>query len=238
MILISIINLKTLFHHEIIMAWEQLWHQIDIQAGWTFLSKGGVLMYPLFVCSVLVIAIAMERWLRLRQARTQAETLYGVAERIVNEQDADSAYQHLRVHSGPLAAVLRVLLLSFSQDKGDLEEVALMQARRELRGLNARLPTLGLIAGLAPLIGLMGTVVGMVKAFQQVATIEGAVNPSHLAGGIWEALLTTVAGLAVAIPALIIHHVFDQRVKRYAFEMDYYGSALIRLLSRSESLNA
>jgi biopolymer transport protein ExbB len=95
-----------------------------------------------------------------------------------------------------------------------------------------------LIAGLSPLIGLLGTVVGMVKAFQQVATTQGAVDPSLLAGGIWEALLTTVDGLVVAIPALIVHHALDQRIKRYAYEMDYYSSALIRLLSRSESMHA
>jgi biopolymer transport protein ExbB len=220
------------------MFWDQLLQQIDLQSSWAFFSKGGVLMYPLLLCSVLVVSIAMERWLRLRQARTHAESLYGIAERIVTQQDADSAYAHLRAHTGPLAAVLRALLVSLSQDKADLEEIAYMQARRELRLLNARLPTLNLIAGLAPLIGLLGTVVGMVKAFQQVASAPGAVNPSLLAGGIWEALLTTVAGLVVAIPALIIHHALEQRVKRYAFEMDYYGSALIRLLSRSESLNA
>ena len=220
------------------MFWNQLWQQVDWQSGLAFLSKGGVLMYPLLLCSVLVVAIGLERWLRLRQARSNAEALYGVAERIVTQQDADSAYAHLRSHSGPLAAVLRSLLLSLSQDKADLEDIAMMQGRRELRRLNVRLPTLNLIAGLAPLIGLLGTVVGMVRAFQQVATAQGAVNPGLLAGGIWEALLTTVAGLVVAIPALIIHHALDQRVKRYAFEMDYYSSAFIRLLSRSESMNA
>jgi biopolymer transport protein ExbB len=87
-------------------------------------------------------------------------------------------------------------------------------------------------------MGLLGTVVGMVKAFQQVATAEGAVNPALLASGIWEALLTTVAGLVVAIPALLFHHGLSQRVQRYAFEMEYYSTALIRLLSRSESIDA
>lgn len=102
--------------------------------------------------------------------------------------------------SAALAAVLRALLATPSYEKAGLEDVALMQARRELRQLNTRLPTLHLIAGLAPLMGLLGTVVGMVKAFQQVATAEGAVNPALLASSIWEALLTTVAGLVVAIP--------------------------------------
>lgn len=215
--------------------WDQLWQHIDWQSGWTFLSQGGVLMYPLALCSVLVVSIALERWLRLRQARSDAQALYDTVEDLVTRQDSDHAYAHLRSDTSPLASVFRALLLSFSQDKDDLEDLALMQARREMRRLNTRLPTL--IAGLAPLIGLLGTVVGMVRAFQQVASAQGAVNPSLLAGGIWEALITTVAGLVVAIPALIVHHALDQRVKRYAFEIDYYSSALIRLLSHSESLN-
>ena len=96
--------------------------------------------------------------------------------------------------------MLRAVLESQSRDKGALEEAALMEARRELRLLNLRLPALGLLAGLAPLLGLLGTVIGMIKAFQQVAAAQGAVNPSMLANGIWEALLTTGAGLTVAIP--------------------------------------
>ncbi|HEY7712433.1 MAG TPA: MotA/TolQ/ExbB proton channel family protein, partial [Candidatus Entotheonella sp.] len=125
-----------------------------------------------------------------------------------------------------------------SRDRDALEELALHQARHELQRLSQRLPLLNLIAGLAPLVGLLGTVVGMVKAFQQVAAIQGAVHPGMLANGIWEALLTTVAGLMVAIPAVIFHHVLDQRVKRYAFEMDHYGTLLIHLLCNTEPPNA
>ena len=215
-----------------------LWTQFNVQAAWTFFQQGGLLMYPLLLFSVVVLAIALERWLRLRLARTDAEALYGIVEHLLTHQALERAQAHLQLHPGALAAVWRALLAAPSHDKADLEEVALMHARRELRQLNLRLPTLHLIAGLAPLLGLLGTVVGMVKAFQQVATAAGAVNPALLASGIWEALLTTVAGLVVAIPALLLHHGLVQRVQRYAFEIDYYSTALIRLLSRSESLNA
>jgi len=113
-----------------------------------------------------------------------------------------------------------------------------MQARQEYQRLTRRLSLLNLIAGLAPLVGLLGTVVGMVRAFQTVATSQGAVNPSMLAGGIWEALLTTVAGLSIAIPALLFHHYLDQRVRQFAFQIDHYGTALIRLLSQKEHMDA
>jgi biopolymer transport protein ExbB len=220
------------------MFWDPLWQQIDVQNGWAFISKGGVLMYALLLCSVVVMAIALERWLCLRLARTDADALYGIVEHMATRQALDRAQAHLQLHTGALAAVLRALLAAQSHDETDLEDVAHMQARRELRRLNTRLPTLHLIAILAPLIGLLGTVVGMVKALQQVATAEGAVNPHLLASGIWEALLPIVAGLVVALPAVIFHHALAQRVQRYTFEMDYYSTAVIRLLSRSESINA
>ena len=218
------------------MSWTEIWQGIDWQAGWAFLDKGGGLMYLLLLCSVLVLAITLERWLRIRRARTNTDMLFGPVEGMISRDDMAGAYAHVRFFRGPLAAVLRAVLESHSRERADLEEAALMEARRELRLLNQRLPALSLLAGLAPLLGLLGTVIGMIKAFQQVAAAQGAVNPSLLANGIWEALLTTGAGLSVAIPALIFHHALDQRVKRCAFEMDYFGAALIRLLTgRSET---
>jgi biopolymer transport protein ExbB len=102
---------------------------------------------------------------------------------MLTHQALERVQEHLQLHPGALAAVWRALLAAPSPDKADLEEVALMHARRELRQLNLRLPTLNPIAGLAPLMGLLETVVGMVKAFQQVAMAEGAVNPALLAQG-------------------------------------------------------
>ena len=212
-------------------SWMEIWQDIDWQAGWAFLARGGDLMYLLLLCSVLVLAITLERWLRIRRARTNTEALFGPVESMVSRDDLSGAYAHVRFSRGSVAAVLRAVLESQSRQKADLEEAALMEARRELRLLNTRLPALSLLAGLAPLLGLLGTVIGMIKAFQQVAAAQGAVNPSMLANGIWEALLTTGAGLSVAIPALIFHHGLDQRVKRCAFEMDYFSTALIRLLT-------
>ena len=213
------------------MSWMEIWQDIDWQAGWAFLDRGGGLMYLLLLCSVLVLAITLERWMRIRRARTNTEMLFGPVEAMISRDDMAGAYAHVRFFRGPLAAVLRAVLESTSREKTSLEEAALMEARRELSLLNRRLPALSLLAGLAPLIGLLGTVIGMIKAFQQVAAAQGAVNPSMLANGIWEALLTTGAGLSVAIPAVIFHYALDQRVKRCAFEMDYFGAALIRLLT-------
>ncbi len=216
----------------------RFWEALDLQLMLSWIEKGGVLMWPLILFSILALWIFLERWLHLRRASSDVERLFeAVSEQLANDKQA-SAYQLTRTATGPVSAVFRALLLAPPQSKADLEELAMMQARQEHRRLTQRLPLLNLIAGLAPLMGLLGTVVGMVKAFQTVAAAQGPVNPSMLAGGIWEALLTTVAGLAVAIPALLFHHVLDQRVRQHAFQMDHYGTTLIRMLSQKEQMDA
>ena len=208
-----------------------IWELLHLHTILALLFKGGVLMFPLILFSILALWIFLERWSRLKQAHVDAEHLYDSVRHLVCQDEHQAAHARVRQQPGSLAAVFSALLEVPTLEKTDLEEVAVMQARRELYRLTRRLPLLRLIATLTPLIGLLGTVIGMVKAFQQVAISSGAVNPAMLAGGIWEALLTTVAGLSVAIPSLMFVHVLDQRVKRYAFEMDHYGTALIQLLS-------
>lgn len=216
----------------------RFWEALDLQLVMGWIDKGGVLMWPLMLFSMLTLWIFLERLIHLQRANGDAERLFAtVGEQIANDKPA-SAYQLARTYPGPVAAVLGVILLAPPQSKADLEELAMLQARQEHRRLTRRLPLLNLIAGLAPLIGLLGTVVGMVRAFQTVASAQGPVNPSMLAGGIWEALLTTVAGLVVAIPALFFHHYLDQRVQQLTFQMDHYGTALIRLLTQKEHMDA
>lgn len=125
---------------DVIMFWAPLWQQIDVQNGWVFIGKGVVLIYALLLCSGVVMAIALERWLYLRLARTDADALYGIVEHMATRQALDRAQAHLQLHTGALAAVLRALLAAQSHDETDLENVAHMQARRELRRLNTRLP--------------------------------------------------------------------------------------------------
>jgi len=214
------------------------WNALHLQPVSNLLEKGGVLMFPLLLFSLLVVWIFLDRLVRFYRAAGRPEQLFVAVRECVEKHDWEQAQDRAQAQPGPVAAVLRVLLQAVSRDRDALEELALHQARHELQRLSQRLPLLNLIAGLAPLVGLLGTVVGMVKAFQQVAAAQGAVNPGMLASGIWEALLTTVAGLMVAIPAVIFHHALDQRVKRYAFEMDHYGTLLIRLLCDTEPPNA
>ena len=210
----------------------------NLQTMIGIIEKGGVLMYPLILFSILALWIFLDRWLCLQRARSRPEQLFDAVRQGLLHHGREQAYQQACSRPGPLAALFGAILKAVPQDKADLEELATIQARHELQRLSVRLPLLHLLAGLSPLVGLLGTVMGMVRAFQTVASAEGAVNPSLLASGIWEALLTTVAGLCVAIPALLFHHYLDQRVKSMAFQMDHYGSLLIRLLTHKEHMNA
>jgi biopolymer transport protein ExbB len=202
------------------------------------LERGGMLMYPLLLLSILALWIFLERFYHLKRADSKAAALFDEIKRLLLEGNRDAAVRRAHERPGPVAAVFQVLLQAPFVEKPDLEELATVQGRQELQRLTRRLPLLYLIAGVAPLIGLLGTVMGLVKAFQKVAMAQGVVNPSLLADGIWEALLTTVAGLMIAIPAALFHHYLDQKVKEHTFQINHYGTMLIRLLAATEDVHA
>lgn len=201
-------------------------------------ERGGILMYPLQLSSILALWIFLERLYHLKRANSRAESLFDEVKTLLLSGERDRALRRAHERPGPVAAVFAELLQEPSSTKSDLEEVATIHGRKELKRLTRRLSLLYLIAGLAPLLGLLGTVLGLVKAFQKVATSQGLVNPSLLADGIWEALLTTVVGLCIAIPAYAFHHYLDQKVQEYIFQMNHYGSLLIRLLAVTEDVHA
>lgn len=190
---------------------------------WEFFIKGGPLMYPLLACSILTVVFGLERgWHYLRAARDG-----GAPEKIhtlIEERKIDQALSLATAAPGPVAAVLAEGLRHNGNSRDLLEEVICLRGAAELKRLNQNLHVLDLIGRMAPLMGLLGTVLGMVAAFRQVAGARGAVDPSLLAGGIWEALITTVAGLCVAIPAMILHHFFEDRVRSFAYFMKHYGT--------------
>src|SRR4030066_496434 len=184
-----------------------------------FFLKGGALMYPLLLCSVLTIAYGMERgyhYLRPGRGGGSVDRVRSLAGR----GEFDDALALAEGTPGPVAAVLTEALRNRARDAAALEESVSLKGSIELRRLTRNLHVLELTGRMSPLLGLLGTVLGMVEAFKRVASAQGSVDPSPLAGGIWEALITTVAGLCVAIPALVLHHLFEDRVSSFAFRID------------------
>ncbi len=194
-----------------------------------FFSKGGILMYPLLLGSVLTIAYGIERLYHYVQARHHDAFLPGLR-RLVAEQKFGNALVLAESTPGPVAAIAAEALRRRGFPLAAVEEAVSLRGAQELERMNENLHILELVGRMAPLVGLLGTVLGMVNAFRTVAASQGAVDPSLLAGGIWEALITTVAGLFVAIPALVFHHFFEDRVKKTAFGMKHHGAEIIKLL--------
>jgi len=180
-----------------------------------FLAKGGVLVTPILLCSVLALAIFLERLIRFfRLGRRGA----GLAEKVaglIDAGDADGAARVTQESDSPMARVLSAALAVRHQDRETLETVLVHATDEEVRDLSRYVQTLATIANIAPLLGLLGTVIGMIKAFMVIQQMGGKVNAAVLAGGIWEAMLTTALGLSVALPTMVAHSYLTARVDRY-----------------------
>ncbi len=159
--------------------------------------KGGFLMYPILFCSIVGLAIWINKFLQFRKIF----------------KELGSPFQDLQKK----APAILVPILEGFRNQADEKEISLIGSK-QIRKIEAGLSWLGLIATITPLLGLTGTVTGMIKAFM-VIEMSPSVNPSMLAGGIWEALMTTAAGLLVAIPIHVGHHYLEKEADEIAFVM-------------------
>jgi len=190
------------------------------ESAMDLVTKGGVIMLPILLCSVIAVAIILERLMYFNKRKEDPEALYKAVREALRKKNAAKALEVCRQSRGPVAKVLETGVRNGNASKAQLEETMSMAGQEEMQNMERNIKGLEVIAAVSPLLGLLGTVIGMVQAFNQVAEFEGQINPSLLAGGIWEALLTTAAGLAVAIPTLIMMHFFDKRIDRKGFDME------------------
>jgi len=177
-----------------------------------FFAKGGVLVCPIILCSVVALAIFVERMISFARVRIRG---YGLVKEVAQHvRDGNSAKAlELAIESkSPMGRVLADAIEVADQNSETLETVIINSTVREVRELSRYLQTLATIANIAPLLGLLGTVVGMMKAFMVIQQMGGKVNAAVLAGGIWEAMMTTALGLSVALPAIVAHSYLIARV--------------------------
>lgn len=192
-------------------------------------KAGGWLMLPLLICSVLSIAIIAERFWSLQKKRiAPPELIPQIWQWLKFKQVDEQRIKSLRTNS-PLGQVLAVGLLNRNSAREITKESIEDIGRHVTQSLERNLNTLGTVAAISPLLGLLGTVVGMIKVFA-VITTEGVGNPETLAGGISEALLTTAAGLAVAIPSLIFYRHFRGKINKLVIDMEEQAMQLIEIL--------
>ena len=195
-----------------------------------FFKSGGVFMWPLLLCSILTLAIILERFWTLRVSRVAPRSLLSdVMVRLREDRMTLDYIRSMQSQSG-LSFIFAAGLLNSKHGRRAMKESIQEAANHVIHELERFMSTLGTIAAIAPLIGLLGTVVGMIKVFN-VLMEQGAGNTQLLAGGISEALLTTAAGLAVAIPALVFHRYFVRRIDELVVNMEQQSTKLIDVLN-------
>lgn len=204
------------------------------------MRDGGPLMYPIAACSFLLVVFVFERAISLRRGRV----IPGPFSRKFLEQleegllDRDSASELCEENLSPVAEVFAAAVKKWGKPAVEVEQAILDSGERVTNGLRRYIRLFNAISTVSPLLGLLGTVFGMIDCFQSISSADAMGRPEMLAGGIGQALLTTAAGLAVAIPALIAYWFFLSRVDQLIMDIDALGQRVVDVISAEAKADA
>ncbi|MFT5085541.1 MAG: biopolymer transport protein ExbB [Lentisphaeria bacterium] len=190
---------------------------------------GGILMLPIILCSIAVIAISIERYWTLNPAKIAPKTQLGQVWSWIRSNELDSERLKKLRRSSQLGRILAAGLSNSRHGRDVMKDSIEEAANQVVHDMERFLGALGTIAAVSPLLGLLGTVIGMIQVFN-VLNLEGASNAAALSGGISKALITTAAGLCVAIPAMISHRFFVRRVDSLVVTMEQEAVKLVDAL--------
>ena len=192
---------------------------------------GGWLMVPILLCSTLSVAIIIERFWTLRRSKVTPEGLNTMVEDWAARHELDARHLEQIKDESPLGRIYSAALINRKRPREAIKEAVEDTGRHVVHDLERFLNTLGTIAGISPLLGLLGTVVGMIKVFSAIM-ISGVGDANVLAGGISQALITTAAGLTVAIPSYFFYRFFRGMVAEYVISMEEKAISLIDCIER------
>ncbi|MCK5355317.1 MAG: MotA/TolQ/ExbB proton channel family protein [Methyloprofundus sp.] len=193
------------------------------------MQQGGLLMIPILLCSIMAMAIICERFWTLRKNKILPPKMVSQVWKLAKSHKVDvKVLKHLK-ESSPLGTILAAGLMNRDLGREVMKESIAESGRQVTHKLERYLNTLGTIANITPLLGLLGTVVGMIKVFAAIVS-HGVGDPAVLAGGISEALITTATGLTVAIPCVVFHRYFDGLVDAYVLNMEEESLKLIAVI--------
>lgn len=201
---------------------------------WQIFLAGGPIMWPILLCSVFALAIAIEKFWHLHKINIDTQEFLN---KVVNKMKHHETKEALQICDGvksPIANILKAGILKYDRPRPQIIESIEDASLYEIPRIEKNLTTLATIAHITPLLGLLGTVTGMVRCFQTIqlkATTFHPVSPGDLAGGIWEALLTTVAGLIVAIPTFVAYNYLASRINHFILEMEKASTELVNFLT-------
>lgn len=191
-----------------------------------FFGKGGFVMYPLLLCSIAGLAIVIEKIFTLRRKKVIIPEVVNVLDNIKGTGDIGLALSMCEKHQGPFANIIRTGLENRELPREELKEALSDQGRQEVHQLERGLVILETIAAIAPLLGLLGTVIGILKVFDVIA-VMGVGQATALSGGISEALITTIVGLSIGIPAVVVFNLFANKAERLILEIEKYSALLL-----------
>jgi biopolymer transport protein ExbB len=201
---------------------------------WDIMQKGGPMVYIIVLLSVIAVAVTLERIYSLARARIDSNKFMEGITTVLKRNKIIEAIEMCNKTPGPIAHIIKAGILKHDRSKPEIKEAVEEAAQLEIPRMEKHIPILATIAHIAPLLGLLGTVMGMIRAFQVIqekALSASPVNPGDLAGGISEALLATVAGLVVAIPAYVAYNFLVSQVNNLVYDMERSATDLVNLLS-------
>jgi biopolymer transport protein ExbB len=197
---------------------------VQVQSLWDFIQKGGLMMIPIGLCSLVALTVIVERFISLRRANViPAAFLAGLRQELAAKPgDKDAAIAYCRKRKSPVANVFAAGLKKLDGSEEIMERHIQEAGEREVVKLRKYVRSLAVIASVTPLMGLLGTIFGMITAFQTVAASAEALGKTEmLAEGIYAAMITTAAGLTVAIPVLICYHWISAKIDKLVADIDF-----------------
>ncbi len=199
----------------------------------TFIRNGGVMMYPLILCSIVMIALIVERAITLRKASVDGDALLDEIKSVRPagpEPDNTKAMALCQSTGGPLGRMFARGLRNAHRNADAIEMAMEQEAANETPQLEANLPVIKTIINIAPLLGLLGTIAGMISSFR-AASQQGLSNPTAVLGGISEALISTATGITLAVVGFIFFNYYSNLTRKIVEDMEYYGAELVNYLT-------
>ena len=192
--------------------------------------KGGFIMWLILLSSIIGLAVSIDRFIMLRKAKINVPAFMVRIRGFIKKKDISGAISYCMQEKSPVANIVRKGLKKYKYGHDRVKDAIENAGSQEVSKLEKGLSVLASVAGIAPLLGFLGTVTGMIQAFMTIQDLAGAANPSDLAGGIWEALITTAFGLIIGIPAFALYNYFLSSVKKLVGEMETVANDVIDVI--------
>jgi biopolymer transport protein ExbB len=202
----------------------------DETSFFDLLVKGGWTMIPIGLLSILAVYVFFERMMALKKADTNPERLTRQVRDYVQSGDLSGAIGYCRAQDTPASRIIQSGLERVGRPIGEIREAVQSAGRQEAYLLERHMDLLASAAALAPMLGFLGTVIGLIEAFQSIQYVEGSISPALLANGMWEAMITTATGLAVGIPALFAYNFLFNRIRHKVNDLELTATDFIDLL--------